>query len=175
MKVLTPRLAQQVEHGHPVIGHRDLLFVVGLLSQRREDDAMADSFVGSLCCYTNSRDTTQRRSRVSAAERRWAGNGRVVGPVQVIMPSRVIAYGSWPSCPREFTVNDRRVEPPDLVEQPVADILGHAVTKRCVPDPSRLQPRSDRGERQPSGRPRSPAGHCGRGPRGRSRLGAARP
>jgi hypothetical protein len=50
---LGPRLAQQVEHGHPVIGHHVLLLVVGLLSQRREDDAMADSFVGSLCCYTN--------------------------------------------------------------------------------------------------------------------------
>lgn len=44
--------------GHPVIGHRVLLLVVGLLSQRREDDAMANSSVGSVCYYTNSREVT---------------------------------------------------------------------------------------------------------------------
>jgi hypothetical protein len=39
-------LAQDLEQGHAVVGHRGVLRVVGLLFQRREDDAVADHVHG---------------------------------------------------------------------------------------------------------------------------------
>ena len=53
-------LAQGLEQGHAVVGHRGVLRVVGFSVQRREDDAVAVLLHGQFRCYTNSRDTTPR-------------------------------------------------------------------------------------------------------------------
>ena len=52
------RLAQRLEQGHAVVGHRGVLSVVDLIPQRREDDAVAAFVHGLTRCHTNSRDAT---------------------------------------------------------------------------------------------------------------------